>query len=400
MAFSFKGLSWFKKKKSASEEGLGSRASLGTADTSMPLHASGNTSQREGPHPALSAFVSAANWAQVRLQPISRQFNWTVIRNCGFIVLLSFVVASSVSTFAANFVMGLAVQGKKGNSPSSKSATDGAADAGNDVTLMSGTASTSAGGPSGAELKRSIMMRNVFNSEGIVPPEAEDLAAGVKKTKDLDFAAVVCKEETLPVAVVGTIFTGNPFDSFVTVKDPKIADTDTYKAGAVVIDHEDYEVYKVNRGSVEFRKGDEKICIALKGFEDKKPTPAAGASAEAPSGPKSVRPENVETLEFDANLVQQEIGPGYANILNSAKLIPDVDGTGKVTGFKIIAISSGSLFDKMKLQNGDVINEVNGVNLQDASQGFKLYQALQEDREITVKLTRSGETHIRKVNVK
>ena len=69
-------------------------------------------------------------------------------------------------------------------------------------------------------------------------------------------------------------------------------------------------------------------------------------------------------------------------------------------GFKIIAITSGSLFDKMKLSNGDVITEVNGVSLRDASQGFKLYQALQEEREITVNLTRSGEPMVRKVRVK
>ena len=351
----------------------------------------------------LAQLVAFSAWIQEKMQPLFRQFDWLLIRTCSFILALSFVAASSVSTFAANYAMSFSSKAKAKSKKSGASAPGAPGAVANesenvDAPMSGASAVTAAGGPSGGELKRSILTRNLFNSSGKVPPEPEGEAGGVKKTKDLDFNAVPCKEEVLPVAVMGTIFTGNPLDSFVTVKDPKIADTDTYKAGAVVIDHEDYEVFQVFRGTVEFRKGDEKICVALKGFEEAKPEQAV--VADVPGAPKSVRPENVENLEFDSAFVQQEIGPGYANILNSAKLIPDVDGAGKVTGFKIIAIASGSLFEKMKLQNGDVINEVNGVSLQDASQGFKLYQALQEDREITVKMTRGSDSMIRKVNVK
>ena len=202
----------------------------------------------------------------------------------------------------------------------------------------------------------------------------------------------------MPVEVVGTIYTGDPLASFVSVRDSKVSDNDTYKHGDPIIEHEEYEVHKVHRGGVEFRKGDQKICVALKGFEkDKK---GAGASSAAAQTSGSVRPDNVENVEFDSAYVQQEIGPGYANILNSAKLIPEVEAGGKTAGFKIIAITPGSLFDKMKLGNGDVITEVNGVSLRDASQGFKLYQALQEEREITVNLMRGGEPMVRKVRVK
>lgn len=332
----------------------------------------------------LSAFIGFSAWFQFKAQPVLRKFDWSLIRACALILAVAFVLASSVSTFAANSALNFAISARKAEKPGAEGQIS--------VPMVAAD-----GGPSGGELKKFILERNVFNSEGTLAPDG-DSAGGVKKTQDLDFDAVPCSEEKLPVEVVGTIFTGDPLTSYVSVRDPKISENDTYKHGDVIIEHEDFEIHKVFRGNVEFRKGDQKICIALKGFGDEKK--AQGGVAGGALAPGSVRPENVENLDFDSAFVQNEIGPGYANILNSAKLIPEIEPSGKTAGFKIIAISSGSLFEKMKFQNGDVITEVNGVSLRDASQGFKLYQALQEEREITVNLTRNGEPMVRKVRVK
>lgn len=331
-----------------------------------------------------AAFLGFSAWFQYKAQPVLRKFDWSLIRACAAILAIAFVLASSVSTFAANSALNFAISARKSQKPLG----DG---------LIAVPVAAGEDGPSGGVLRNAILERNLFNSEGVLAPEAES-AGGVKKTQDLDFDAVPCSEEKMPVEVVGTIFTGDPLTSFVSVRDPKVSENDTYKHGDVIIEYEDYEVHKVYRGNVEFRKGDQKICVALKGFADEKKAQVAGTGGAAMAG--SVKPENVENLDFDSAFVQNEIGPGYANILNSAKLIPEIEPSGNTAGFKIIAINSGSLFERMKLQNGDVITEVNGVSLRDATQGFKLYQALQEEREITVNLTRNGEPMVRKVRVK
>ena len=362
----------------------------------------------------VTLLLDFSQWFQIKATPVLRKFDWALIRASVFILALSFVLASSVSTFAANFALnsvipksaksakGLPAKSGKGasNSKGAKDKSDlGLEPAAIDDTMLIRTPieaqTSSKEGPSPSELRKFILERNIFNAEGKLALEADD-KSGLTKTKDLDFSAVPCSDEKLPVEVTGTIFTGDPKKSFIIVKDAKVPDADIYKPGDVIIEHEEYEVFLVTRGTVELRKGDSKICLALKGFEKNKES----AQAANPGGPQAVRPENVETLEFDSAYITQEIGPGYANILNSAKLIPEVDGTGKVSGFKIIAITPGSLFDKMKLQNGDVIADVNGVSLRDASQGFKLYQSLQEEREITVGIVRGGEPMTRKVRVK
>ena len=343
--------------------------------------------------PAVMQFVG---WFQIRAQPMLRQFDWTLIRRCCFLVVISFVVASSVSTFAANYALNFST--KAGSKSGGKGGAKGTETA--ELELLPSISAPASEGPSASELKRGILARNIFNSAGELAPEAQGDSRELTKTKGLDFASVPCTDEKLPVEVLGTIFIGDPLKSVVSVKDPKISDTDAYRAGDLIIEHEEYEVFRVFRGLVEFRKGDEKICVYLKGFNDPAKTAAVSEVENKDPSKGAVKPENVETLNFDANIVQQEIGPGYANILNSAKLIPEVEPSGKVAGFKIIAISSGSLFDKMKLQNGDVLNEVNGVSLKDASQGFKLYQSLQEEREITVNFLRNNEPMVRKVLVK
>lgn len=241
-------------------------------------------------------------------------------------------------------------------------------------------------------IKKMILERNIFNAEGKLAVEEE--GERISRTKDLDFSGVPCTEAQLPVEVVGTVFTGDPARSFVTIKDSKVPDADIYKAGDLIIDHEDYEVFRVYRGKVEFRKGDEKICKVLDGIGNKDNPLAQGGAGK----PSTFAQTPLETLEFDSAYVSSQIGPGYANILNSAKLIPTVND-GKSVGFKVLSIQPGTLFDKI-FKDGDIVAEVNGVSLQDPSQGFKLYEALQEEREITIGVIRDGQPMTRKVRVK
>ncbi len=334
----------------------------------------------------LAVFVarvnSASQWIQVHAQPISRRVNWEAIRVGGLIFGLAFVAASSVSTFAVSMVLKASAPAKKPKDETSSEEPP--------IATVAQAKVVDDSGASVSEITKKILTRNLFNSEGVLAPEAVVSSDDAKQTSTLDFESVACNNEKLPVEVLGTIDTGNPFASYVTVKDQKVSYADTYKVGSVIIDYEDYEVYKVTRESAEFRKGDQKICVIIN--ETAKGPKPNGPNSGGPAAKAEVRPENVVNLEFTAEDLAQGIGPGYANILNSAKLIPvPVEGAGgTIAGFKLIAIKSDSLFNKLKLQNQDIVTEVNGVSLKDASEGFKLYQALQEEREINIRVMREG----------
>ncbi len=326
---------------------------------------------------ALYWVYAFTQWVQTRAKPILRNLDWALVRAGSLILALSFVAASSVSTFAVFAVM---MAGEDGEAKGQGGGGPGR--------IVAGEAKTSDdSGPGAQILQKNILARNLFNSDGELAPEVVPEVDNSQQTSGLDFEGVPCSNEQMPISVLGTIFTGDPFSSFVTVKDAKVSYADTYKVGSLVIDYEDYEVYKVNRDKVEFRKGDQKICVSLNVIGGKS---SGGGGPPQPDVPVPVQPENIVNLEFEAEELADGIGPGYANILNSAKLIPALEG-GNVIGFKLIAIKPDSLFKKMKFQNRDIITEVNGESLRDASAGFKLYQALQEEREINIRVVR-GDT--------
>lgn len=322
----------------------------------------------------------SAQWMLVTMTPFLRGFDWDFARNATAIVLGAFVASSSLNTLLANRLIAGVTEARKAASRL-ELARDGGGPAAPSLHMASDAPSQ----------RVAIIARNLFNSDGVLP--AEDLAIDGgpgSKTKNLDFTKVPCNPAAaLPVQVVGTVFTGDPKRSFVALKDPAIPNADIYKPGDVIIDHEEYEIFEVSRGSVIARKGDEKICVFL--YE--------GAQGHPPKQGISSAAENTKQIEFDAGYVANEIGPGYANILNSHKLIPE-SVEGKSIGFKMIAINPGSLFDRAGFQNNDVLTDVNSVSLADPSQGFKVYQALQEEREVTIKFLRNGEVHVRKVLIK
>lgn len=339
--------------------------------------------------------LAFGHWFQLTVLPVLRRFDWKLIQGLAAVLVGSFFLANSMSTFAANGIMSLArTAGKSSLKKGAKLSPE------QDADNIAPTGNTALGSPSSANtvlLKKEIIQRNIFNSDGKLAPEpVKDEQRTVGKDLTINFENISCSSEELPVQITGTIFASNPKNSLVILKDAKIAEADVYKPGDAIIDHEDYEIYKIERGSLQVRKGNTKICVALTGYS--KSSEKTDVGADTASAPK--KSGESKEFEFDAAFISQEIGPGYATILNCAKLIPDIDVAGKMQGFKMISIATSCLFDRIQIQNGDVLTEVNGVSLKDAGQGFKIYQSLQEERTTTINILRNGEPITRIVRVK
>lgn len=75
-------------------------------------------------------------------------------------------------------------------------------------------------------------------------------------------------------------------------------------------------------------------------------------------------------------------------LLTQARAVPYFKD-GKAVGLRLFAIRTGSLFEKIGLQNGDVLKSVNGNSLADLSQAMQLFQKLKEERSIELSLERN-----------
>lgn len=63
---------------------------------------------------------------------------------------------------------------------------------------------------------------------------------------------------------------------------------------------------------------------------------------------------------------------------------------GKVTGLEYGGGASGSLFDLLGLQKGDVLVDINGYSLNDPEEGLRAYAALRRAAHLRVKVLRGG----------
>ena len=79
-----------------------------------------------------------------------------------------------------------------------------------------------------------------------------------------------------------------------------------------------------------------------------------------------------------------------AQILTQARAVPYME-QGKTAGFRISEIVPGSIYSKIGLQNGDVIQRVNSQSLDDPGKFFQLYQGLRNERNIAIDLVRGGQ---------
>jgi len=77
-------------------------------------------------------------------------------------------------------------------------------------------------------------------------------------------------------------------------------------------------------------------------------------------------------------------------LLTQARALPYAEN-GKTVGFRISEIVPGSLYEKIGLQNGDVIQKINSQDVDDPGKFFQMYQSLKEERNISIDLMRGGQ---------
>ena len=90
---------------------------------------------------------------------------------------------------------------------------------------------------------------------------------------------------------------------------------------------------------------------------------------------------------------QREVASNTENmnqILTQARALPYMEN-GKTAGFRISEIVPGSIYEKIGLQNGDVIQKINAQDMDDPGKFFQMYQGLKEEKNITIDLMRAGQ---------
>lgn len=306
----------------------------------------------------------------------------TLGMRCLGVIAVSYIVASMTSTFLMSGMLKTAISafGRKPSKPAI-------------------TASLSFGpGENYRDLIKAVKDRNIFNSGGEFPeeknPDASD--GGEKKSASTFDLNAPCQKPKAAVELVGTIVMGEG-SSIATIQEQGYSEADIYREGDFVIGSDTAQIVKIERNRVIINNGGVKECLELAATKEKKdggafpdaaPTkPPVGGAVAKTDGETPAAAGNDCSLE--EKYLQDELGPGFGTIIQKARLVPNTTDN-VMNGFKIFAIDASSLIAKIGLKNGDIITQVNDTSLKQPEQGFALYQAFQDEREVRVHILRGN----------
>lgn len=337
------------------------------------------------------------DWDQLikkfKMPPEKRQriARWTM--RVSLLIGVSFVLASGVSDFIMSRLLSSTIVAyqKLARKPSTA------------------VASISMPSANYRDISKAIRDRNLFNKDGTFPDESDPNAMSTgQETKASDFDInAKCNKSSLPLELVGTIYLSNK-QSVATVKEKGFSAADIYKEGDLIIDHEDAQVVAIGPRRLILNNRGIKECLELvintpgnraDGFPDLSPSTDTSATGIVTGEPVEENNSTENVVQLEEKYVQEQLGPGFGTIIQKARLVPNTtDNT--MNGFKIFAIDKSSMLGKVGFQNGDIITRVNETSLKQPDQGFQLYQALQDEREVTIHVMRQGQPTTINIQIK
>jgi general secretion pathway protein C len=215
-----------------------------------------------------------------------------------------------------------------------------------------------------------ITERNLFGgtSQGLAEAAPEEIV--------LDDMPVALK--SLGLRLVGTVVANKPEESSAIIEDQSTLKQEVYQEGDRV---KQALIKRILRHNVVINTGrrDEVLTMVPEESTGKTSAPKrASRTQRRPSAGSSIRLDREELESQMANLNE---------LMQQVRIRPFMEGK-RPAGFLVSNIKPGSLFSKMGLRNGDVIQGVNGENITTPDQAVELYESLMEGGEIALEIKR------------
>ncbi|BFU96399.1 MAG: protein of unknown function [Nitrospira sp.] len=144
------------------------------------------------------------------------------------------------------------------------------------------------------------------------------------------------------------------------------------------------EVIEIRRDGVVIRQGGQQEFLGLSTGEDQPPMMPRPQAASTPAVPGAPIKKTLDRREVD-----QAIGD-LPKLLSQARAVP-VMANGSMSGFRMDYIAPSSFYEKIGLHQGDVLKQVNGVEIRDPSTMLTLFQQLRNERTVKLDVLRSNQ---------
>ncbi len=223
------------------------------------------------------------------------------------------------------------------------------------------------------EKYQSIIDRNLFNSDGLIPPPFGGDGEGA-----VDDDSVPVKTD-LPIQVVGTIVHANPYRSIASLSLQGEEMPAALKVGGMLKDLA--EILAVFRRRVIFRNLKSQRLEYVEIPEEPEVAKRKQSNLQIP---KFQRPgagdPQIQAVGNNFTVSRADVKEqlnNYQSLLKTARAIPYTDPkTGELVGFKVTQLQPGSLFQKLGIQPGDVIKGVNGEPINSVNRALEVFANL------------------------
>jgi general secretion pathway protein C len=216
-----------------------------------------------------------------------------------------------------------------------------------------------------------ILSRNLFNVSTLAPSGAQPAAEeSYEKTR-------------LPLKLLGTAASGDPALSWAAVEDEKSHEHQVVHIGDRL--QEQAEVVRIERRRIVLQNGPKLEELALE--KDAGDGGPAGMPPTAVSrGPLSAS-DAIQRLSDNRYRVDrtdmQKLSGNPAALFSQARIVPKYD-KGTMVGVQVNAIRPGSLFQQIGIQDGDVITELNGIQVNGPQQSAQVLRELSQASDLKV----------------
>lgn len=149
--------------------------------------------------------------------------------------------------------------------------------------------------------------------------------------------------------------------------------------------HDVGEISEIRRDGMVVRQGDQQEFLELAASQTEKP-PTSQVIAKAAIVPVPGSP--IRTV-LDRRDVEQAMGD-LPKLLSQARAVPYMVN-GSMNGFRLDSIAPASFYEKIGLKQGDVLQQVNGVDIRDPGTMLTLFQQLRNEKTVKLDVLRSNQ---------
>ena len=216
---------------------------------------------------------------------------------------------------------------------------------------------------------RVISERNLFGSTD-------------KESSEIKIDVDELEPTKLKLVLLGTVCSNSNF-AFAVIEDTDKRKQDLFRTGDTVASA---EVIKILKGKVILRVDGRDEILSIK---------ESGTGERAYKKPVSSQKGKITVSKTDID----DAFKNMSQMLTQVRIRPYFSA-GKPDGFMVSRIKQGSLFQKMGLKNGDVIQGVNDSPIGSADDMLGLYKGLQSGSEVTLNIKRRGKQETLKYTFK